>query len=84
MPLLFSCQQENYSREGATSAPHRLHGGPSGVLKSKLNNLRVWVRQKFPLVICQLKATPERHFACSSKSIAVEEPWLHYVLHSLG
>lgn len=40
--------------------------------KSELNNLGVWVRQKFPSVICQLEFTPGRHFAWSSRITVVE------------
>lgn len=41
------------------------------VFKSKLNNLGEWARQKFPSVICQLKPTPGRRFAHSSKITVV-------------
>lgn len=85
MPLLFSCQQRDYSVYSARSTPHHPHGaGLSGVLKSKLNNLGVWARQKCPSVICQLKPIPGRHFACSSKITVVGQTWLDGALRILG
>lgn len=85
MPLLFSCQQRDYSVKCARSTPHSLCGGGlSAMLKRKLNNLGVWARQKFPSVICQLKPTPGRHFACSSKMTVVGSTWRDYALRVLG
>lgn len=84
MPLLSSCQQRDYSVKGARSTSHSLHGGGlGGMLKRKLNNPGVWATQKFPSVIHQLKPTPGRHFACSSKMTVVGLTWRVCALHVL-
>ena len=70
--LYFSAVSKKTTKFRMPGLHHDLHGGRlSGVLKNKLNNLGVWARQKFPSVICQLKPTSGRHFACSSKITVV-------------
>lgn len=81
----FQLSAKRFSVQGARSTPHNPHGGGlSSALKSKLNNLGLWLRQKFPSVICQLKPTPGRHFACSSKITVVGQTWIDYFLYILG